>query len=766
MEELDNKEDNYEIIKQITVGGFGSIYKAYDKKNKRDCALKKIQKELIDKTNIKDYQLELIKREIKIMQSCKSTNIVEFYDSFETKDSFAIVMELCDYNLEQYIHEKQDKGELLELSFIKKFFNDLNNAIKTIYQNKIIHRDLKPSNIFIKNEGGNLIPKLGDFGVSTFQQIDKTLHEQIGTVYYMAPEILKGDMYNYKCDLYSLGCILYKMVFLSDYYIDHIIDGEDKISKLSKEKGLDNLYHLLSSLLEKDPNKRISMEEYLNHPFFKEDQMELNQNENFKDNKIILKDEDNVLNKEKKKINNLVNFYAKEMLNIMDISNAKKDKSIKTANILYYDENIEKHLKEIHHDSDYFERNTPGTFILCSNILSLNLVLEEIFSYYSKKDSRCVFNLIVTGSKYKKVMDTIIKLEYEQLFQNICIYCMNIEAYSKLMKENKKIKGVYKDPKDIVKFIKEVSSSKIVELNVSKIITYLDYKNKYYERHEKISEFYGDMTKESYLKFSQKLEKYIKSKEESEFKIKKNKLIESLKIFDIKEDIKNLHQLMIHEYTKNTYYGPLNRWLKYFDEDAYEAVAYYTARLMYALNSRAKEMKSFYNKNNFIYRGESVKYINIAPFERLKGKIIVLSAFTSTSETLSIAEDFSKRKKSKEIFEKQKKFSVIYKIKNISKNNCISCGINIQDVSKYDEKEILYQPFTFYMVKNTNFNYSNYTVDIELEIIPKSKIFEEDIKKGKKIIYDEINNLMVIEDEQKYVSLENKKEKKSNCSII
>lgn len=70
------------------------------------------------------------------------------------------------------------------------------------------------------------------------------------------------------------------------------------------------------------------------------------------------------------------------------------------------------------------------------------------------------------------------------------------------------------------------------------------------------------------------------------------------------------------------------------------------------------------------------------------------------------------------------------------------------------------------MVKNTNFNYSNYTVDIELEIIPKSKIFEEDIKKGKKIIYDEINNLMVIEDEQKYVSLENKKEKKSNCSII
>ena len=83
---------------------------------------------------------------------------------------------------------------------------------------------------------------------------------------------------------------------------------------------------------------------------------------------------------------------------------------------------------------------------------------------------------------------------------------------------------------------------------------------------------------------------------------------------------------------------------------------------MYALNCQAKESNSFLTKNFTVYRGESVKYINIIPFERLKGKIILFSAFTSTSKELSIAEDFSKRKKSKEIFYKQRKFSVIYKI--------------------------------------------------------------------------------------------------------
>jgi hypothetical protein len=103
------------------------------------------------------------------------------------------------------------------------------------------------------------------------------------------------------------------------------------------------------------------------------------------------------------------------MVDIMTLPNAfinkeknkDKPKKVKIANILYYDENIEKHLNSIHLDSDIFERKTSGTFILCTNIFSLNLVMEEIKKYNLKYDKRVLFNLIVTGSQFQKVMDNL-----------------------------------------------------------------------------------------------------------------------------------------------------------------------------------------------------------------------------------------------------------------------------------------------------------------------------------------------------------------------
>ena len=105
---------------------------------------------------------------------------------------------------------------------------------------------------------------------------------------------------------------------------------------------------------------------------------------------------------------------------------------------------------------------------------------------------------------------------------------------------------------------------------------------------------------------------------------------------------------------------------------------------------------------------------------------------------------FSGRNKSKEIFQNSQKFSVIYKIINHIFPNSIPCGINIQNESVYQEKEILFQPFSFYYVKNVKFDYENYLADIELETIVKKEILEEKIRIGKKVIYDKKNNLVRI----------------------
>ena len=434
----------------------------------------------------------------------------------------------------------------------------------------------------------------------------------------------------------------------------------------------------------------------------------------------------------------------------MNIPNGKinqKNIKVKMANIIYYDENINKHIKSIHTDSDLFERKTPGTFILCTNLLSLNFVMDEIRIKNKKFDSRIIFNLIVTGSQCENVMEFLIKNKYEQFFQNVCIYCMIDYKYTHLSKKYNKIKGVYTNQSEIIKFIEDVSSYDTKEFPFTKIVTYNDYKDKYYERHEKISEFYGNLTKETYIKASKELNSFINQNKENDLKIKKDILIESFKTFDLSKDLEILDKLIIHEYTKNTFYGDMNKWLRSFDTNAYEKIAYYTARLMYSLNNYGLKYNNFCQEEKTLYRGAKTNYINLLSFERLKGKIIILSAFTSSSEDKNFAIDWSGRNKSREVFEHSKKFSVIYTIINHVIPNSIPCGINVQKVSEYKkEKEILFQPFSFYYVKNVNFDYKNYLADIELETIVKKEILEEKIRIGKKVIYDEKENLVRIDE--------------------
>ena len=218
-----------------------------------------------------------------------------------------------------------------------------------------------------------------------------------------------------------------------------------------KKSGSESFDDLMLKLLEISPEKRIPMEEYLNHGFFKEDANNLKMSILNENQESINSNSNN--NKEINKIKD----HALSMVDIMTLPNVftnkekikENSKNIKIANILYYDENIQKHLNEIHKDSDYFERKTSGTFILCTNIFSLNLVMGEIKKYNLKYDKRVLFNLIVTGSKFQKVIDILIKKKYEEYIQNICIYCMKINKYEGLKKKYNKLKGVYNSPKKV-----------------------------------------------------------------------------------------------------------------------------------------------------------------------------------------------------------------------------------------------------------------------------------------------------------------------------
>ena len=243
-----NPKIKYKTIKKIGKGGFGEVYLI--EKDNKEYALKKIS---ILEYKLTEKQIEEYKEKIKCFAALNSNNIIKYYDSFVQDDYFNILMEYGgDSNLKQFIQKYKIKNQFIEEKIIKQIINQLYFGLKEIHNNKIIHRDLKPENIIINKK--NKI-KIGDFSISkiltTNSKYGKT---KIGTLFYTAPEIIKGDKYDNRVDIYSLGCIIYELFTLNEYYIDKTIDQKEcKINNDIYDKGWQNI---IDSLLKKDYKER------------------------------------------------------------------------------------------------------------------------------------------------------------------------------------------------------------------------------------------------------------------------------------------------------------------------------------------------------------------------------------------------------------------------------------------------------------------------------------------------------------------------------
>ena len=246
----------YEIKKPFKKGGYGNIFLAFDNKEKREVVIKKIDISLINE--------EKFNREINSMKEVNCQYSVEIYDYYWDKNYYYIVMEKCDENLFDYLQKNEGMSE----SKIKEILLELNVAFKKMYLKNIIHRDLKPENIFIKYNKNNkdFIVKLGDFGLSR-EYKQKKFSTLKGTYLYMAPEIEKAyiNKSNYdpnKCDLWAIGLIIYYLRF-KDIPIYAFILGN-----IPTKFDDNNINDLLKKLIVIDPDKRISWEDYFNHPLF------------------------------------------------------------------------------------------------------------------------------------------------------------------------------------------------------------------------------------------------------------------------------------------------------------------------------------------------------------------------------------------------------------------------------------------------------------------------------------------------------------------
>jgi serine/threonine protein kinase len=262
-------KDKYTINKNkiLGYGKYSKVYLGYEKNSDNVCAIKRIL--INSKLNISN-----LKKEIDIMHKIKNNphpNIIKCLDIFEEDKYVYIVLEYC---------SSGDLSKLIKMPiqerFVKFYFIQFNKGIEYLRSNNIYHRDLKPKNILITNNFKEL--KIADFGLSNFKNEDGSI---CGSPLYMAPELINKIGYSDKTDLWSIGLILYEMLYGQHPY-DNCKNYDELLTYSSDDFNIiipplnnNNIdvspecINLLKSLLEKNISKRITWKKFIKHGWFK-----------------------------------------------------------------------------------------------------------------------------------------------------------------------------------------------------------------------------------------------------------------------------------------------------------------------------------------------------------------------------------------------------------------------------------------------------------------------------------------------------------------
>ena len=262
--------DLYIIKEKIGSGSFSEVKLGINKITKQKVAVK-----IMDKQKMNSSRLESARIEIEIMKICQFPYIIKFIEAYENIDYIYIFMEYCPGGTLFDFMKKRNflLSEQLAATIVYKMCL----AIYYFHSYGITHRDLKPDNVLMTSDDDDADIKILDFGLGKIIGPNETCSEPYGTVIYCAPEIITNRPYTKNVDSWSLGVITYCLLFgrFPFYHDDRrllkisIINNQPVYRAKVLNNVSDEAINFMQNLLIKDPNKRMNIEQALEHKWFK-----------------------------------------------------------------------------------------------------------------------------------------------------------------------------------------------------------------------------------------------------------------------------------------------------------------------------------------------------------------------------------------------------------------------------------------------------------------------------------------------------------------
>ena len=312
------KINGFQLLKFLGKGTFGAVYQARREADGKIYAIKKV-----DTRKMTAKERAEAVNEIRVLASVAGEHVITFYEAFVEQDILYIVTEFAGQSdLLQLLKTKRRAGHLPEAT-VWSFFIQMCLGVKTMHDNNILHRDLKAANVFMCSSS---YLKLGDLGVAKVLKHDQALAStqvrdyapptplaracmlllaqparpspsssphhlsplhplapppssplrsrstatrvQVGTPYYVAPEVWRNKPYNSKCDMWSLGCLLYELCTYRPPFEAESMEGLARKVMKGRYEPIPNFYSqalrtTLSKLLVVEPNYRSSVNDIL-----------------------------------------------------------------------------------------------------------------------------------------------------------------------------------------------------------------------------------------------------------------------------------------------------------------------------------------------------------------------------------------------------------------------------------------------------------------------------------------------------------------------